>query len=397
MHLHSLKLQELERMAASERRARAAREAAAMEQELVKWRRRRRGQLRRLVDARSTFASRLELEERAALDRGEGGLSLDSTQRKPISAVAKAAMRQLEGKLEQIDELIAELELEEVDDGADILPSDGEYEQDAEELAAAWEAGGWGDDIEEWADASGVDHEQASSSSKQQQQQLQLLQVPLEPLLQQQAAASSSGNTAAAAVVPAVAAAVAVAAEAAAGYEADINEGAPEKAAVVSSSSTTASAAAAASGSSSAVHSHVQPDAAAVVKRRKTKKKKKKKAATGTSTAATGSSADTVCAVWHSSSSSGGGGAAADEEREDDDAEYEAMKAAANGSIDTADTANEQQLGLIDRIAAMLLSRLPREHRLSELEHMQRVQLYHERIRCAWHEEFGRLPEPSAD
>jgi hypothetical protein len=383
-------------MAASERRARAAREAAAMEQELVKWRRRRRGQLRRLVDARSTFASRLELEERAALDRGEGGLSLDSTQRKPISAVAKAAMRQLDGKLEQIDELIAELELEEVDDGADILPSDGEYEQDAEELAAAWEAGGWGDDIEEWADASGADHEQASSSKQQQQQQLQLLQAPLEPLLQQQAAASSSGNTAAAAV-PAVAAVAAVAVEAAAGYEADINEGAPEEAAAVSSTTASASAAAAASGNSSAVHSHVQPDAAAVVKRRKTKKKKKKKAAVSGTTGTTGSSADTISAVRHSSSSSGGGGAAADEEREDDDAEYEAMKAAANGNSDTANTANEQQLGLIDRIAAMLLSRLPREHRLSELEHIQRVQLYHERIRCAWHEEFGRLPEPSAD
>jgi hypothetical protein len=378
-------------MAASERRARAAREAAAMEQELVKWRRRRRGQLRRLVDARSTFASRLELEERAALDRGEGGLSLDSTQRKPISAVAKAAMRQLEGKLEQIDELIAELELEEVDDGAELLPSDGEYEQDAEELAAAWEAGGWGDDIEEWADASGADHEQANSSKQQQQLQL----------LQQQAAASSSGNTAAAAAVPAVVAATAVAAEAAAGYEADINEGAPEEAAAVSSNTTSASAAATASGSSSAVHSHVQPDAAAVVKRRKTKKKKKKKAtASGTTaTATTSSNADTVSAARHSSSSSGGGGAAADEEREDDDAEYEALKAAAvvNGSSDATSSQQEQQLGLIDRIAAMLLSRLPREHRLSELEHMQRVQLYHERIRCAWQEEFGRLPEPSKD
>lgn len=126
--------EELERVAEIESKAQEERDDQSMAKSLAAWREQRRNKLRWLVSVRPMFASRVEQEEQRAHAAGEGLVGIDGVAR-PINVVTKAAIQEFEKKLEQIDELIAELELAEVEDGYGPLSS-GEEEDPQVEIDA---------------------------------------------------------------------------------------------------------------------------------------------------------------------------------------------------------------------------------------------------------------------
>eukprot|EP00612_Vaucheria_litorea_P003321 CAMPEP_0171460312 /NCGR_PEP_ID=MMETSP0945-20130129/5230_1 /TAXON_ID=109269 /ORGANISM="Vaucheria litorea, Strain CCMP2940" /LENGTH=165 /DNA_ID=CAMNT_0011986473 /DNA_START=93 /DNA_END=587 /DNA_ORIENTATION=+ len=94
------------------------RKESSIEFDWMKWKKSRRGKLRRLVNARRTFQSRLDLEERSTINGQSENATLNAT---------KCEIRK---KIDQIDELIASLELEEIDEGHEPLLSDEEFSED---------------------------------------------------------------------------------------------------------------------------------------------------------------------------------------------------------------------------------------------------------------------------
>ncbi|CAM9169788.1 unnamed protein product [Chrysoparadoxa australica] len=123
---------ELERMALSckeEHLAERRREEAAM----AAWDARRRGELRSLIEARPMFVERLQKEEKKieALGEGEG-------RGKAVNPISAAIIAQLEVKIEQIDDLVAEMEVDEHEAGRGYISSDQEDEEGWEEDDMWW-------------------------------------------------------------------------------------------------------------------------------------------------------------------------------------------------------------------------------------------------------------------
>ncbi|CBJ48893.1 conserved unknown protein [Ectocarpus siliculosus] len=119
-------LAQLEAVATSERDAKEKRLNAERQAELEAWRERRREQLERLIEVRPMFERRRAMAEEkliaagGGVDGGPGGLG-DGAAADPVSA---AVVQSLDAKLEDIDDLIARLEIEEGEEGYGFVPSD---------------------------------------------------------------------------------------------------------------------------------------------------------------------------------------------------------------------------------------------------------------------------------
>ncbi|CAN0017427.1 unnamed protein product [Scytosiphon promiscuus] len=124
-------LEQLEAVAASERKAREERDSAERQAELDTWRERRREQLEKLIEIRPMFERRRAMAEEKLIAAGSGGgdgaaAGRDGDGEAAADPVSAAVIQSLDAKLETIDDLIARLEIEEGEEGYGFVPSDEE-------------------------------------------------------------------------------------------------------------------------------------------------------------------------------------------------------------------------------------------------------------------------------
>ncbi|CAM9351800.1 unnamed protein product, partial [Hapterophycus canaliculatus] len=325
-------LQQLEAVAASERKAREERDGAERQAELEAWRERRREQLEKLIEIRPMFERRRAMAEEKLIAAGTGGGGGggggpgggvdgdgDGGGEATADPVSTAVIQSLDAKLEAIDDLIARLEIEEGEEGYGFVPSDeedGDIDEDAHDYLYDED----GDDDLEVGDGDG-DGDARNGESK-------------EGGIWDQAAPSTPA-------IPAAAAAAAAAAI-------------PPLAGAAA-------------------------DAEARKQARKSNKKQKKKNGPGI--------VQQLKAKAEGNCSSEGGisknGAVA---------EGGVVEAKKEGKGKSGDEVPAPDMGLLDAVAAMILGRYPQDPRATNEEHFQKIAAMHQHMKDAWLAEFGRLP-----